>query len=199
MSEKIIIFGGSFDPPHQGHRMLADHVRDIFKPEKIIVVPCFIQPLKDAQSAPAEHRLQMAKLLFGNSNFLVSDYEIKKGEVSYSIDTINHFKGLFEGAEIYFLMGEDSFMNIEKWKRYEELLGLCKYIVVSRTKDDSSKLRMFVSRIENKYDTEVHIVDDFFNPASSTVMREKLLKGIKPEYINPNVFSYIRSNDLYKG
>ncbi|MCX6112607.1 MAG: nicotinate (nicotinamide) nucleotide adenylyltransferase [Proteobacteria bacterium] len=199
MSEKIVIFGGSFDPPHQGHRMLADHVRDIFKPEKIIVVPCFIQPLKTPQSAPAEHRLQMAKLMFGNSNFLVSDYEIKKGEVSYSIDTIIHFRELFKGADIYFLMGEDSFMNIEKWKRYNELLGLCKYIVVSRTKNDSSKLRVFASGIEEKYDTEVHIVDDFFNPASSTQIREKLLKGIKPEHINPNVFNYIRTNNLYKG
>jgi len=199
MLEKIIIFGGSFDPPHQGHRMLADHVRNILKPEKIIIVPCFIQPLKNTQAAPAEHRLQMARLMFGNSNFLVSDYEIKKGEVSYSVDTINHFIEFFKGADLFFLMGEDSFMGIEKWKKYEELLGLCKYIVVSRTKDDSSKLRMFASNIENKYNTEIHVVDDFYNPASSTEMREKLFRGIKPEYISPNIFNYIRTNDLYKG
>ena len=199
MLEKIIIFGGSFDPPHQGHRMLADHVRNIFKPEKMIIVPCFIQPLKNAQAAPAEHRLQMAKLMFGNSNFLVSDYEIKKGEVSYSVDTIDHFKEFFKGANLYFLMGEDSFMGIEKWKKYEELLSLCKYIVVSRTKDESSSLRAFVSSIEDKYDTEIHIVDDFHHPASSTEMRGKLIKGIKPEYISPDVFNYIRANDLYRG
>jgi nicotinate-nucleotide adenylyltransferase len=199
MSEKIIIFGGSFDPPHQGHRALVEHVKKIFKPDRTIVVPCYIQPLKGGQSAPAEERLAMTKLMFGSADFLVSDHEIKKGDVSYSVDTIKHFKNMFHDADIYFLMGEDSLFNIKKWKDYEKLLKSCKYIVVSRTKGESTKLRLFTQELENKEDTQIHIVDDFYHPASSTEVREKLLKGIKPEYVNPDVFSYIRGHDLYKG
>ena len=97
MSEKIIIFGGSFDPPHQGHKALVEHVKKLFMPDRFIIVPCFIQPLKGGQSADAQSRLDMVKLLFGSADFLVSDHEIKKGDVSYSIDTIMHFKELFKG------------------------------------------------------------------------------------------------------
>ncbi|MEI6079304.1 MAG: nicotinate (nicotinamide) nucleotide adenylyltransferase [bacterium] len=199
MSEKIIIFGGSFDPPHQGHKALVEHVKELFTPDRFIIVPCFIQPLKPGQSADPQSRLDMVKLLFGTADFLVSDHEIKKGDVSYSIDTIMHFKEIFKEADIYFLMGEDSLMNIKKWKDYERLLETCKYIVVSRTKGESDKLRTFAAELESRYETEIHVVDDFYHAASSTEIRAKLLNGIKPEYVNPNIFSYIRAHDLYRG
>lgn len=197
MSDKIIIYGGSFDPPHQGHRALAEHVKKIFKPDKIIVVPCFIHALKKNQTSSPEHRMQMVKLMFGNSDFFVSDYEIKKGDVSYTIDTIKYFKKLLNDVELYFLMGEDSLLDIKKWKDYEALLKICKFIVVQRDLNNSSSLVMFATSLEEEYGTQINIVDDFYHPASSTKIREKLFKGIKPEYINPDIFSYIRKHNLY--
>ncbi len=197
MSDKIIIYGGSFDPPHQGHRSLAEHVKKIFKPDKIVVVPCFIQALKQNQAVSPTHRMEMVKLMFGNTDFFVSDYEIKKEEISYTIDTVKHFKELFNDAVIYFLMGEDSLLDIKKWKEYENLLKTCKFIVVSRSLNDSSKLMLLANSLEDQYGAEISIIHDFYHPASSTKIREKLIKGIKPEYINPDIFSYIRKHNLY--
>lgn len=197
MSDKIIIYGGSFDPPHQGHRALAEHVKKIFKPDKIIVVPCFIQALKLNQTSSPEHRMEMVKLMFGNSDFLVSDYEIKKGDVSYTIDTIKHFKELFKDAELYFLMGEDSLLDIKKWKDYDVLIKICKFIVVQRDLSNNSRLVMLATSLEEEYGMQISIVYDFYHPASSTKIREKLFRGIKPEYINPDIFSYIRKHNLY--
>ena len=117
----IGVFGGTFDPVHVGHLRVAEEAREAFSMERVYFVPARIQPLKQQIKGAAAHdRIRMLEMATrGNSFFRTSPVEIRRGGVSYSIDTIKHFARRF--GEIYFLMGMDAFSDIGLWKAHEEL------------------------------------------------------------------------------
>ena len=190
--ERVILFGGSFNPPHEGHKSLALHVDDAFMPSKIVVMPCCVQPLKNgcsSQLASSADRYEMCKLLFTESQFEVSDYEIKKEGVSYTIDTVQYLSEKYKHAELYILMGEDSFADIEKWKNYNELLKDYNIIVVKRKNSSQTKHFAFAKG--------VYLVEDFEHSASSTRTRQELAENDFSD-LDPKVAEYIRTRGLYK-
>ena len=189
--ERIILFGGSFNPPHDGHKELALHVDDRFMPSKIIVMPCFVQPLKNddkGQTVSAKDRYEMCKLFFTEPQFIVSDYEIKKEDVSYTIDTAEYLSKQYPHAELYILMGEDSFANIEKWKNHEDLLKNYNIIIAKRKGSGQTKHFAFAKG--------VYFVEDFEHPASATKIRH-LLADKDYSDVNVKVAEYIRTRGLY--
>jgi len=94
----------------------------LIKPDLVLIVPCYVQPIKIKNSATAEQRLEMTRIMFPEKQYLVSDYEIKKGGLSYSIDTLNYLKKTYRDHKIYLLIGEDSYSNFVEWKKFEEIL-----------------------------------------------------------------------------
>lgn len=189
--ERIMLFGGSFDPPHEGHKALAMHVVERFEPSKVIVMPCHTQPLKQDKTyvgASAQDRFEMCKLFFNESIFLVSDHEIKKEEVNYTIDTVQYLSKQHPHSEIYLLMGEDSFADIEKWKDCETILKNYNIVVVNRR--GSNAIHHF------SYAKGVYFVEDFKHPASATSIRKELIDG-DADYVDPKVLEYIQTRGLY--
>ena len=215
----VLVFGGSFDPPHLGHKALLEHVLKNINVSKVIIIPCYIQPLKDKDFSSAEHRLAMSRIQFtlekfaiGRSNYkdielLVSDHEIKRGGASYTVDTVKHFRNVYPGRKIIVLMGEDSFWDIEKWKDSSVLFGLCSMIVVTRPSNDKenssaknvSSLFSYVEKIKHEYSCDVELIDDFQDPASSTLLRREISEGSDPKYLDGDVMEYINKKNLYKG
>ena len=128
----IGLFGGSFDPVHVGHLRIAEEVREDFSLERIYFVPARIQPLKaQARGAEAEDRVRMLRMaLRGNSFFRPSSIEVRRGGISYSIDTVKQFHRRF--GEIYFLVGIDAFWDICFWKDYRELFSCTDFVVMVR-------------------------------------------------------------------
>jgi nicotinate-nucleotide adenylyltransferase len=225
----VLLFGGSFDPPHLGHKAMLQHVLKTIPISKVIILPCNIQPLKVKEFSPAADRLSMCKIQFDTSKFIdkdktidtsklvvannpllnieisVSDYEIKKKGLSYTVDTVKHFKELCPEDKIYVLMGEDSFLDIEKWKSPKDLFTLCSMVVLPRNKTahkDPGALIEHAKKIKKEYGADMIIMDEFDHPASSTEIRLKLLEGLRSEYLeeylDKDVLDYISSHNLYK-
>ncbi len=199
---KVCLFGGSFDPLHNGHVSMANHALEKKGVDKVIVIPAFRSPLKEsAHQAEPEHRLEMARLAFqGNPRIQVSDFEIRRRSTSYTIDTIRHFRNaLGPAARLFWLIGADSVATLPKWKDFHELIELCDFIVIPRKGFPRSIVRQVEFRDKN---IARKISDAFLDvppvDVSSTEVRNLLARGGNAEGLVPaKVLDYIREKGLY--
>jgi len=191
---KIGVLGGTFDPIHVGHLVLAEQVREKFQLEQVIFIPSASPPHKTEQKlSSAEDRLKMTKLAVeGNPYFSVSDIELKREGLSYTVETLRKLKDLYKNSEIYFLTGSDVLNEITTWKDPEEIYKLAKIVIAVRPGFD-------------KFDSEDHfakksiIVNITGVDISSTQIREKVKKGESIKYLVPlKVEEYIKKRNLYK-
>ncbi len=202
-SHKIGVFGGSFNPVHNGHLAIARASLDKFGLEKVIFIPAALPPHKPAgRLAPESHRLAMLRLaLAGAPRFEVSEVELERGGKSYTIDTV---RGLIEigggDQNLYLIIGADNLLEIAAWKEVEELTRLCRFIVVTRPGFDLKKLDD-----ENKAWVDLILEEDSSNllelslPVSSSGVREAAREGERLEEMVPaGVADYIRENGLYR-
>jgi len=125
---EVILFGGSFDPIHKGHIEIINQTVNLA--DKVIVIPNYLNPLKNSFSAPAELRLKWLKESINNPKIEISDYELKQNKPCYTIDTIKHFKQFYD--KISFIIGADNLSTLDKWKNINELKKLVEFIVVTR-------------------------------------------------------------------
>lgn len=133
--KRIGIFGGTFDPPHLGHLILAEEIREDFGLDEVYFMPCNVPPHKDrADLTPAKHRFAMVvAATLHNPSFSASPVEVNRPGPSYSIDTMRYLsEEVDEGVDLVFVVGLDSFLEIETWEEYETFLDMCHLIVVSR-------------------------------------------------------------------
>ena len=189
---KVGIFGGTFDPIHHGHLITAQSVREIRTLDKIIFIPSFISPHKaDVNSASPEHRMNMLKLAVKGIDFFeVSDYEIKKEGISYTIDTLKEFKKKFD--ELEFIIGYDNIFKFHTWKNPDEIMKITKILVLKRKSS-------LPPPHEDKYVKSALFVETRGIEISATDIREKVKQGIPIHYLVPEkVKEYIYSFNLYK-
>jgi nicotinate-nucleotide adenylyltransferase len=134
LSQKLGVLGGTFNPIHYGHLAAAEEVRDRLKLDRVLFIPSYLPPHKPEEEVPsAVHRMEMVRLaISGNDHFETSDIEIKRGGTSYTIDTIRALLSAYPGAELYFITGLDTFLEIQTWHEWKALLDLCCFVVLSR-------------------------------------------------------------------
>ena len=145
---KIGILGGSFNPVHTGHVNFAKQAIDDFGMDKLYVIPAHMSPFK-TDGAPSEEpafspemRLMLVRAAFnGVPKVVVDDREMRRGGVSYAIDTVREIAAENEGAEIIFLIGDDSLAGLPRWKDYDELVKLCRFEAYPRTPESSTEVR----------------------------------------------------------
>lgn len=188
---RIGLFGGTFNPVHNGHIALAREAKIRLKLDKVIFIPAYIPVHKDAaEIIDAKDRLRMIELAIGsNAGFEISRYEIDKGEKVYSVETVRHFKGIYpKGTEIFFIAGTDSLSELDTWRDVDKIFALSKFVVFSRPGFSEDKSRQEVERIDID---EVDI--------SSTRIRECAGKNNPIGNLVPKqVADYIAKNNLYK-
>ena len=134
MTQKLGILGGTFNPIHYGHLAAAEEVRERLKLDRILFIPSSLPPHKFEEDVPsALQRMEMIRLATtGNPHFEPSDIEIKRGGTSYTIDTIESLRLSYPGAELFFITGLDTFLDIKTWRDWDKLLSLCSFVVLSR-------------------------------------------------------------------
>ncbi|MCH7964426.1 MAG: nicotinate-nucleotide adenylyltransferase [Bacteroidetes bacterium] len=189
---KVGIFGGTFDPIHHGHLITAQSVREIRNLDRIIFIPSFISPHKaDVNSASPEHRMNMLKLAVEEIEFFeVSDYEIKKEGISYTIDTLKEFKKKYD--ELQFIIGYDNIFKFHTWKNPDEIMKITKILVLKRKSS-------LPPPHEDKYVKSALFVETRGIEISATDIREKVKQGMPIHYLVPEkVKEYIYSFNLYK-
>ncbi len=197
----IAILGGTFNPVHKGHIMLATEVLEQFPNiEQLFIMPNNMPAYKETEDIiSSEDRINMLKLASKNiDKILVSDLEISRGGTTYTIDTLREIKNINPNLNIYFIIGADSLYSIEKWREFEEIFKLCTLIAAKRECaleeiiDFSNKLKEKYSYLDIKF-LETKAVD-----ISSSELRSEFKKGnINYEYIDISVVEYIKTNNLY--
>ena len=131
---KICLFGGTFDPPHIGHLLIAQTVYEAENFDKILFIPAYAPPHKNSVT-PMKHRIEMVKIAISdNPNFEYSDVDIVRKGISYTIDSIVDIKRNYKltNDEIYYLIGSDSLIDFKNWKDSKEILDECNVIVAIR-------------------------------------------------------------------
>lgn len=192
---KIGVLGGTFNPIHLGHLVLADECLHQLGLDKVVFIPTGLPPHKTIEGdiSPAD-RLNMVRLaLEGYGRFEISTYEIDKNGFSYSVETIKHLKTKYgESAELFFLAGEDSGENLSLWKDFEEILRSTTFVVANRP--DTKETTLSKDRFKGNL-THITIPDIGI---SSTMIRERVkLHQPIDFYLPPKVVNNIRNKGLY--
>ncbi|VEU75450.1 nicotinate-nucleotide adenylyltransferase [Mycoplasmopsis maculosa] len=183
---KIGLFGGSFDPVHSGHIKIAEFAYDNLNLDKIYFIPAATNPFKKGKKiADSHHRVNMLNLALENfkGNYEVSLFEIKRGGMSYTFETIRYFKNKYPNDELFFIMGSDSLAKFNKWEFVDEMVSKCKFVVYKREKN-------FNKINAKKYN--IKIMNNPILEESSTKVRQGSL-----QYTPLKVNEYIGNNFLY--
>lgn len=191
--KRIGIFGGTFNPPHIAHSIVAESVRAQLILDKIIFIPSGNPPLKE--SIPAEDRLAMANLAFGDDiNFEISDIEIRDiTEKSYTVDTLKKLRIKYEGERIklFLIIGADNLLDLPRWKDPEQLFQLAEIVVINRPGFDPKNSKQ-------EFYEKAKFIDVPYLEISSSMIREYVKIGRPVKYlVTKEVEEYIEDNKLY--
>lgn len=190
---KIGVFGGTFNPPHNGHVRLAKAAADELKLDKLLVIPSCIPPHKiAAKLADGQERLEMCRLAFGcDPRFEVSPMELERGSRSYTVETLRELKALYPDSELYFIVGSDMLESFDKWYLWQEILSLSVLCAASREEGYSPDLSRF-----GKLAERIKIITLDPLEVSSTQIRNSAGE-VSSELLDPKVAAYIREHGLY--
>ncbi len=191
---KIGFLGGSFDPVHFGHLIAAQDVLEQYKLDRLILVPAAQAPLKpnDVKST-AEDRLSMLRSATEWDRRLeISDYELAKGGISYTIDSVRHFRTAYPQDELYWIIGGDQLPLLHRWREIGELARLIKFIFLERPKHPTKPH----SEIPG---LRLHRCDGHLIEISSSELRRRVQQGRALHYFCPQkVIAYIEAKGLYR-
>jgi nicotinate-nucleotide adenylyltransferase len=183
---KTAIFGGTFDPIHQAHLVVAREAADAFSLDRVLFIPAANPPHKEA-GADYEDRYRMVELACaGEARFVPSRLEESR-EKSFSINTVERVKELEGSSEVFFIIGSDAFAEIRSWHRWEDLIRETTFIVVSRPGHSYSIPE----------GARILRLETVALPVSSSETRYALARGEMPEELPASVAAYIRERGLY--
>jgi nicotinate-nucleotide adenylyltransferase len=191
---KIGFLGGSFDPVHFGHLLAAQDVYEQYSLDRLVLVPAAQAPLKpnDVQSS-AEDRLAMLRAAVEwDKRFEISDLELRRGGVSYTIDSVRRFRAQYPNDDLYWIIGGDQLPNLHLWKDIADLASIVKFIFLERpgypvkAAPDIPGLRL-------------HRCDGHLLAVSSTELRERIRQNLSLDYFVPHkAIIYIKEHSLYR-
>jgi nicotinate-nucleotide adenylyltransferase len=188
---RIGLYGGSFDPVHLGHLLVAQAAAEELALDRLFFIPAAQSPFKpDATPTPAEERLRLLRLaLAGKTNCEIDEQEIKRGGVSYTIDTVREYVRRFPGAELFYLIGADHVPSLGKWREAEELAKLVEFVVIPRPGEpEASFPAPFHGRTLRGFPLGV----------SASQIRARVKAGLTVEHlVPPAVAEAIRNYHLY--
>ena len=193
---KTVVFGGTFDPPHIGHKHLLESVMSEGY-DSAIVIPAAVPPHKTRNGNDFESRFSLTKQMFADMpNVTVSDIENKRDGKSYTFDTLSILREQYPDRKLYLLMGSDMLLSIEKWYRFEEILRKTPIISAARTESDVLKITEFSKSLREKYDCEIIVYTPNIVDISSTQLRSSLVKAIDEhnrKNLSPSRYAHVNS------
>ncbi|VEH12415.1 nicotinate-nucleotide adenylyltransferase [Legionella jordanis] len=208
----IIIYGGTFDPVHQGHVKTACNIQAHFHFDQFIFLPCKIPVLKRKAVATSQQRIDMLRLALKNtpSEFSIDLSEIERSGPSYMVVTLEDFRNRFgSDAAITLLLGMDAFLDLPRWHEWQKILTLANLLVINRPESGNS-LPILLENLLKKHETKdesmlltnshgyiVRYDAGNFN-ISSTFIRQQFARGeTQDSYLSADVLNYILKNQLY--
>jgi nicotinate-nucleotide adenylyltransferase len=200
-TERIGVFGGSFDPVHIGHLTIAQDAVEQLELDRLIFVPAAVPPHKqDKALVEGRHRFEMLQLATeSNLSFEVSDMELQRGGVSYTFDTMTQIQFEHPGAELFFIVGLDSLVDLHGWRNADKLLELCTIVPFARGGEDPARVAEQI-KLSEPWETRlmerlirIHVIE-----ISASEIRMRLAEGLSIRYlVPPEVEMYIAEHHLY--
>ncbi|MBI5771007.1 MAG: nicotinate (nicotinamide) nucleotide adenylyltransferase [Verrucomicrobia bacterium] len=191
---KIGFLGGSFDPVHFGHLMAAQDAYEQHRLDRLVLVPAAQAPLKpnDVQSTIADRLAMLRAAVEWDRRFEISDFELRRGGVSYTIDSARHFRALYPKDDLYWIIGGDQLPKLHLWKDIPELVQLVEFIFLERP--------AFPVRASPEIPgLRLHRCDGHLLAISSTELRERTRRGLSLDYFVPHkAIVYIKEKGLYR-
>ena len=191
---KIGFLGGSFDPVHFGHLIAAQDVLEQFQLDRLLLVPAAQAPLKpnDIQSTPDDRLTMLRSATEWDRRLEISDYELRKGGISYTVDSVRYFRAQFPQDDLFWIIGGDQLPLLHKWKEIGELVKLIDFIFLERPKHPT-KPHVAIDGLR------LHRCDGHLIEISSSELRERVLAGHSLHYFCPQkVIAYIEAKKLYR-
>lgn len=198
---KIAVFGGSFDPMHNGHIALSQAFAEVLALDKILVIPAYMSPFKQQQKGAAtpQQRLTMCRLALEDyPNTEVSDVELQREGPSYTADTLQVLSERYPDSELFLITGADAFMTLQDWKEPQTIFRLATICTVPRNEATADTLRQQAAALQ-ALGAKTVVADIHVMPVSSTEIRRRVrsgepLTGLVPERVE----RYIHDNGLYR-
>ena len=196
--QKVGILGGTFDPPHIGHLVLAEYAVSALDLDCVFFVPAADPPHKWRVRVSIDHRLPMLECAIAdNDRFTISRVDVDRPGPHYTVDTVRILQEQYPDTEFYFLMGGDSLLNLPSWYQPQELIALCKLAVMARP--GSPMPPELKETLLPGLADRVVVIESPMLGFSSTEVADRLEAGNSVRYLVPDsVLAYIQSNGLYQ-
>lgn len=200
---RLGLFGGTFDPVHYAHLLLAERCREQCKLDRVVFVPSAVPPHKRGHElTPGPARIEMLNLaIAGHERFQISGFEVDRGGVNYTVDTLRHFRGEEPNAELFFLLGADMLHDLPTWREAGRMCELATITAVRREgvpEPDFTCLASLVPRdrieVFRRHQVEMPAIG-----LSGTNIRRRVRAGLSIRYMTPRaVEKYIETHGLYR-
>ena len=199
--KRIIIYGGTFSPPHIGHINVANEIAKVENPDKLLIIPTWISPHKENDHiVDAHHRLEMCRLAFSGIQCAeISDIEIARQGKSYTYLTLSELQK--DDVELFFVCGTDMILSFDRWYRFRDIFNMATIIYVRRECDAeiSVEIERKIKEYVDLHEARVRELKIDVIEISSSELRKKLSESLDVEqYISPSVKKYIDEWNLYK-
>lgn len=198
--KKIGILGGTFDPVHYGHLLIAQSAAEEFLLDEVIFLPTGKSPHKSAsQVTEPDLRCEMVQIAIeGNPKFSISTIEANNSVVNYTYMTLQKFHHMYQDAQLFFIMGEDALDDFLEWKRPDEICQLASVLVAVRN-EIGTELKGKIDRMNKMLSSDIHMLHAPNFSISSREIRERIYSGKSVKYMLPDqVNAFIQAHFLYK-
>lgn len=197
--ERVLLYGGTFDPPHNGHVALLKAACETVRPDVALVTPTGTPPHKEGGETPAALRLEMCRcFLPAWPGVRLDDSEIRRGGKSYTIDTVEAVRARFPQAALYLCVGSDMLLTFHEWRRYRDLLALATLVVHSRWPGDGDALHAAARRLEAAGGRVLFTGGQVLEVSSSALRACLQAGGDIAALVPPQVLAVIRREGLYQ-
>ena len=204
-NSRIGVLGGTFNPIHLGHLIVAQMAMERFELGRVLFIPCAMPPHKNGTGlADGHHRLAMVQnALEGDLHFEACDIEVQRGGPSYTIDTVRVLHERFPSADFYFIIGADTLTELHLWRQIDTLLTLVRFVTLARPGTDIAALRANPDRLRLPTPWPQRLLADVVEgrqvDISSSDIRHRLAEGMGIRYLAPqSVEMYISEHNLYR-
>lgn len=200
--ERLGILGGTFNPVHVGHLIMAQNALELFDLSRVLFIPSNIPPHKTNSMLPGvEHRLAMLEsALEDELLFDVCDLEIDRGGTSYTVDTLRHLKRVNPGADLYFIIGSDTLTELHSWRNIYTALSLATFVTLSRPGSELATLKSEDLKLDDPWPARLleNVATGRLLDISSSDIRHRVAEGLSVRYlVPPGVEMYIAEHKIY--
>lgn len=199
--KKVGIMGGTFNPIHVGHLIMAEHAYEQFQLDQVLFMPAKNPPHKQNMDLISDQcRMEMVDLAIqDNPHFALSKLELERQGLTYTADTLRILKEQNPDVQYYFIIGADSFFQIETWREPEVIFSLSSILVAERYQLADTELQEQLSYLSNKYSSAIYLLNSPNIGISSNSIRNKRKEEQSIKYLTPDsVYDYIKQHNLYK-